>query len=59
MLQNEWTARTVWTAHGVKNIRTEFLMPPTRGAAKMFALLIYQHLYAINRRAISPCPLMT
>ena len=59
MLQNEWTTQTAWAAQKAKNVCTEFLMPPTREAAKMFALLIYQHLYAINRRAISPCPLMT
>ena len=42
-----------------KMFAQNFSMPPCREAAKMLALLIYQHLYAINRRAISPCPLMT
>ena len=38
MLQNEWTARTVWTAHGVKNVCTEFTNaanPRSREAANM------------------------
>ena len=38
MLQNEWTTRDRWTAHGVKNIRTEFTNaanPRSREAANM------------------------
>ena len=42
-----------------KMFAQNFSMPPSREAAKMLALLIYQHLYAIKHHAATACPLMT